>query len=141
MPVHLGLILYYFTQFYNGTLPNNAVDFSVSGDININDGRALPQILKSVKQKNLNIISTSDLEDVAVALRDGRDVITMPQNIRLLEKKFKDFDGRKYPEGSFPVAEEYQKKIMAFKTNYRSLDLAQQKIFILSDLIDKIGRN
>jgi len=53
----------------------------------------------------------------------------------------RNFDGRKYPEGSFPVAEEYQKKIMAFKTNYRSLDLAQQKISILSDLIDKIGRN
>ena len=99
-----------FTQFYNGTLPNNAVDFSVSGDININDGRALPQILKSIKQKNLNIISTSDLEDVAVALRDGRDVITMPQNIRLLEKKFKDFDGRKYLNQLFRENEQYKKE-------------------------------
>ena len=99
-----------FTQFYNGTLPNNAVDFSMSGDININDGRALPQILKSVKQKNLNLISTSDLEDVAVSLREGKDVITMPQNLRLLEKKFKNFDGRKYLNQLFRENEQYKKE-------------------------------
>ena len=99
-----------FTQFYNGTLPNNAVDFSKSGDINLNDGRTLPQILKSVKQKNLNLISTSDLEDVAVALREGKDVITMPQNLRLLEKKFKNFDGRKYLNELFRENEQYKKE-------------------------------
>ena len=53
----------------------------------------------------------------------------------------KNFDGREYPVGSFPIAEEYQKKIMAFKTNYKSLDLAREKISILSNLIDKIGRD
>ena len=99
-----------FTQFYNGTLPNNAVDFSVSGDININDGRSLPQILKSIKDKKLNLISTTDLEDVAVAIRDGRDVVTMPQNIRLLEKKFKNFDGRKYLNEQFRNNEQYKKE-------------------------------
>ena len=55
--------------------------------------------------------------------------------------KGRNFDGREYPEGSFPVAEEYQKKIMAFKTNYKSLDVAQEKVSILSNLIDEIGRN
>ena len=99
-----------FTQFYNGTLPNNAVDFSKSGDININDGRGLAQILKSVKDKNLNLISTSDLEDVAVSLREGKDVITMPQNLRLLEKKFKNFDGRKYLNQLFRENEQYKKE-------------------------------
>ena len=99
-----------FTQFYNGTLPNNAVDFSMSGDININDGRGLPQILKSVKQKNLNLISTTDLEDVAVSIREGKDVITMPQNLRLLEKKFKNFDGRKYLNQQFRENEQYKKE-------------------------------
>ena len=99
-----------FTQFYNGTLPNNAVDFSMSGDININDGRGLPQILKSVKQKNLNLISTTDLEDVAVSIREGKDVITMPQNLRLLEKKFKNFDGRKYLNQLFRENEQYKKE-------------------------------
>ena len=99
-----------FTQFYNGTLPNNAVDFSMSGDININDGRGLPQILKSVKQKNLNLISTTDLEDVAVSIREGKDIITMPQNLRLLEKKFKNFDGRKYLNQLFRENEQYKKE-------------------------------
>jgi hypothetical protein len=99
-----------FTQFYNGTLPNNAVDFSKSGDININDGRGLAQILKSVKDKKLNLISTTDLEDVAVSLREGKDVITMPQNLRLLEKKFKNFDGRKYLNQLFRENEQYKKE-------------------------------
>ena len=52
----------------------------------------------------------------------------------------KSFDGREYPIGSCPIAEDYQKKIMCFKTNYRSLSLAQEKISVLSNLIDKIGR-
>ena len=99
-----------FTQFYNGTLPNNAVDFSVGGDINLNDGRSLPQILKSIKDKKLNLISTTDLENVAVAIRDGRDVVTMPQNLRLLEKKFKNFDGRKYLNQLFRENEQYKKE-------------------------------
>ena len=99
-----------FTQFYSGTLPNNAVDFSVSGDVNLNDGRTLPQILKSVKQKNLNLISTTDLENVAVSIREGDDVVTMPQNLRLLEKKFKNFDGRKYLNQLFRENEQYKKE-------------------------------
>ena len=99
-----------FTQFYNGTLPNNAVDFSVSGDINLNDGRTLPQILNSVKDKKLNLISTRDLENVAVSIRAGEDVITMPQNLRLLEKKFKNFDGRKFLNEQFRNNEQYKKE-------------------------------
>jgi len=99
-----------FTQFYSGTLPNNAVDLSVNGDVNLNDGRALPQILKSIKDKNLNLISTTDLENVAVSIRSGDDVITMPQNIRLLEKKFKNFDGRKFLNEQFRNNEQYKKE-------------------------------
>ena len=99
-----------FTQFYSGTLPNNAVDFSVSGDVNLNDGRTLPQILKSVKQKNLNLISTTDLENVAVSIREGDDVVTMPQNLRLLERKFKNFDGRKYINEQLRNNEQYKKE-------------------------------
>ena len=99
-----------FTQFYSGTLPNNAVDFSKSGDINLNDGRTLPQILKSVKDKNLNLISTTDLENVAVAIREGKDVVTMPQNLRLLERKFKNFDGRKYINEQLRNNEQYKEE-------------------------------
>jgi len=99
-----------FTQFYSGTLPNNAVDLSVNGDVNLNDGRALPQILKSIKDKNLNLISTTDLENVAVSIRSGDDVVTMPQNLRLLEKKFKNFDGRKFLNEQFRNNEQYKKE-------------------------------
>ena len=99
-----------FTQFYSGTLPNNAVDFSVSGDVNLNDGRSLPQILNSVKDKKLNLISTRDLENVAIAIRAGDDVVTMPQNLRLLEKKFKSFDGRKFLNEQFRNNEKYKEE-------------------------------
>jgi hypothetical protein len=39
-----------------------------------------------------------------------------------------------------PVAEEMQKKIMQFKTNYRSIAIAKEKANILKNLIDKLGR-
>jgi len=42
---------------------------------------------------------------------------------------------------SCPIAEEYQKKLMCFKTNYRDLGLAQRKVNILKNLINDIGRN
>lgn len=54
--------------------------------------------------------------------------------------KDKDLNGRMYSVGSCPIAEDYQKKLMCFKTNYRDLELAQKKVDILSNLIDTIGR-
>jgi len=45
-----------------------------------------------------------------------------------------------FEKGLCPTAEDYQKKIMAFKTNYRNLGEARDKVGILSELIDKIGR-
>ena len=47
----------------------------------------------------------------------------------------------KFTEVSCPIAEDYQKKLMCFKTNYRDLELAQKKVDILNDLINVIGRN
>ena len=44
-------------------------------------------------------------------------------------------------EGICPVAEDLQKKLMLFKTNYRNLDQAKRQAEILSNLIDEIGRN
>ncbi len=54
--------------------------------------------------------------------------------------------GKKYgnivcKEGLCPIAEDLQKKIMLFKTNYRNLDEAKRQAEILSNLIDKIGRS
>jgi perosamine synthetase len=43
-----------------------------------------------------------------------------------------------YPKGMCPVAENLQKKIMQFKTNYRSIDDAKHKANILKNLINKL---
>ena len=43
-----------------------------------------------------------------------------------------------YKRGMCPVAEDLQKKIMQFKTNYRSLTEASKKASILKDLISKL---
>jgi hypothetical protein len=45
-----------------------------------------------------------------------------------------------FEKGLCPIAEDYQTKIMAFKTNYRDLGEARHKTNILSALIDAIGR-
>lgn len=47
---------------------------------------------------------------------------------------------QKIEKGLCPKAKELQQRLMAFKTNYRDLDVAQRKVGILSDLIDEIGR-
>ena len=51
-----------------------------------------------------------------------------------------DMGGQKFSSGLCPVAERYQKLIMAFKTNYRDLGEAKKQARILSELIDEIGR-
>lgn len=43
-------------------------------------------------------------------------------------------------QGMCPVAERLQKRIMAFKSNYRDLEVAKKKAVVLSELIDEIGR-
>jgi len=45
-----------------------------------------------------------------------------------------------FEKGLCPIAEDYQQKIMAFKTNYRNLEEAKEKINMLKELIDEIGR-
>ena len=49
-------------------------------------------------------------------------------------------NGVTYKKGLCPVAEEIQPKIMQFKTNYRNLDIAKQKVGILKKLIDSFGK-
>lgn len=55
----------------------------------------------------------------------------------LLGKKMGD---QVFFKGLCPLAEDIQGKIMAFKTNYRNLDEAREKVQILAKLIDEIGR-
>lgn len=45
-----------------------------------------------------------------------------------------------FVKGLCPIAEDYQTRIMAFKTNYRDLGEARCQTNILSSLIDEIGR-
>ena len=52
----------------------------------------------------------------------------------------KEFGGRRMKEGLCPKAESLQRRIMQFKTNYRNLGDARDKIEILSKLINEIGR-
>jgi perosamine synthetase len=54
--------------------------------------------------------------------------------------KGKKFGNTILGPGLCPHAEDIQKRIMAFKTNYRDLGTAKLKAEILSNLIDKIGR-
>lgn len=52
----------------------------------------------------------------------------------------REFGGRRMEPGLCPRAEDLQRRVMAFKTNYRDLGVARRKVEILSDLIDEIGR-
>ena len=45
-----------------------------------------------------------------------------------------------YTQGLCPTAESLQKKIMQFKTNYRSLEVAELKASVLKQVIEKIGQ-
>ena len=54
--------------------------------------------------------------------------------------KGKQMGSQTFEKGLCPVAEDFQSKIMAFKTNYRNLGEARHKVNILSELIDEIGR-
>ena len=47
---------------------------------------------------------------------------------------------QEFQKGLCPIAEDYQTKIMAFKTNYRDLVNAKKQVQILASLIDEIGR-
>ena len=54
--------------------------------------------------------------------------------------KGKQMGGQVFAKGLCPVAEDYQTKIMAFKTNYRNLGEARHQTNLLSVLIDESGR-
>lgn len=54
--------------------------------------------------------------------------------------KNKSYGNQIWKEGLCPKAEDFQKRIMAFKTNYKDFNTADYKISILENLIDEIGR-
>jgi perosamine synthetase len=47
---------------------------------------------------------------------------------------------QRFERGLCPIGEETQRRMMAYKTNYRDLGIARTKVDILAKLIDEIGR-
>ena len=51
------------------------------------------------------------------------------------------YENVNYKKGLCPVAEDIQKRMMVFKTNYRNLDLARYKAYCLQKTIDYYLKN
>ena len=98
-----------FTQFHNASLPNNVAVLGEGADLDITTGY-LAQILQKAKQKNLKLVSTTDLENVAVSIREGKDTIALPENLRKLQRQFKYFDARGYLNELFRNHPDYKKE-------------------------------
>ena len=95
-----------FTQFYEGATPNNAVNLGKGGDIDLGVFD-LNGAMAQIKRKNLNLISTNDLEDVAILIRAGKDELTLPKNLQIFQKRYPQFDARKYLNQQFKQSELY----------------------------------
>jgi hypothetical protein len=98
-----------FTQFHNGSLPSDVAVLGKDGDLDPTTGY-LAQILQKVKQKNLKLVSTTDLENVAISIREGKDTIALPENLRILQRQFKYFDARGYLNELFRNNPDYKKE-------------------------------
>ena len=95
-----------FTQFYNGSITNNAVNLGKGGDIDLGVFD-LNGAMAQMKRKGLNLISTNDLEDVAIAIRAGKDELSLPENLKTFQKRYPQFDARKYLNEQFKKSELY----------------------------------
>ena len=95
-----------FTQFYNGSKTNNAVNLGEGGDIDLGVFD-LNGAMAQMKRKGLNLISTNDLEDVAIAVRAGKDELSLPKNLQIFQKRYPQFDVRKYLNQQFKQSEQY----------------------------------
>ena len=95
-----------FTQFTAKTLPGNVANLGPNGDVDM-DVFGSREALGQIKRKGLNLISTTDLENIAIAVRRGQDTITLPDNLKKFEQKYKDFNARKYINQLFRESELY----------------------------------
>jgi hypothetical protein len=95
-----------FTQFYNGSTTNNAVNLGEGGDIDLGVFD-LNGAMAQIKRKGLNLISTNDLEDVAIAIRAGKDELSLPENLKIFQRRYPQFDARKYLNQQFKESEQY----------------------------------
>jgi perosamine synthetase len=73
------------------------------------------------------------LQYLEPAIKNKEWLGTYLPEINLYKDKFN------FKEGLCPIAEELQPKIMQFKTNYRNLDIAEEKTRILKDTIKQLS--
>jgi len=94
----------------------------------------------SFEYKGMEAIGVSWTEFYNMYVEMGGDGFYSACVVPYLEPVFQNNDEykKKYKKGMCPIAEELQKKIMQFKTNYRSLSLAQDKADILNTLVNQL---
>jgi perosamine synthetase len=96
----------------------------------------------SFEYKGLDVLGITWKEFYKMYVNVGGDGFYSACVVPYLEPVFQNNENynKVYTKGMCPTAEDLQKKIMQFKTNYRSLSVAQKKADILETLIDKLGR-
>ena len=96
----------------------------------------------SLEYKGLDMLGITWKEFYQMYVDMGGDGFYSACVVPYLEPVFQNNEdyNKVYTKGMCPTAEDLQKKIMQFKTNYRSLPVAQKKADILKALIDKLGR-
>ena len=96
----------------------------------------------SFEYKGLETIGVSWKEFYNMYVEMGGDGFYSACVVPYLEPVFQNNENynKIFTKGMCPIAEDLQKKIMQFKTNYRSLSIATEKANILKRLIDKLRR-
>ena len=96
----------------------------------------------SFEYKGLETIGVSWKEFYNMYVEMGGDGFYSACVVPYLEPVFQNNENynKIFTKGMCPIAEDLQKKIMQFKTNYRSLSIATEKANILKRLIDKLSR-
>ncbi len=96
----------------------------------------------SFEYKGLEALGISWKEFYNMYVEMGGDGFYSACIVPYLEPVFQNNENynKIFTKGMCPIAEDLQKKIMQFKTNYRSLSIATEKVNILKRLIDKLRR-
>jgi dTDP-4-amino-4,6-dideoxygalactose transaminase len=91
--------------------------------------------------KGLEVLGVSWKEFYEMYVKMGGDGFYSACVVPYLEPVFQNNTkySKIYAQGMCPIAEDLQKKIMQFKTNYRSISKAKEKANILKKLIINLG--
>ena len=104
-----------FTAFYDGTLPgDHIISFDeLQKEVETTEsGLNLNQMISDNKINGKVIVSETELSKIAVQLRSGNDVIRLPENVRLLEQFYPNFNARQFINKLFSQNEKYKKEEM-----------------------------